>query len=153
MTPASVANSTRPVVMASKPPADTIIWCDPGIFRCFDFGFCPSKKAWEREYPDVRFPVEGGAIERGAITILVEPDEDIVMVGSKVLRRDVAGYLVHEAMHVYQHLIAHIGETNPSKEFEAYQVQTIFENLLAAYEIAVRPILRSPLGIQKVAKQ
>ena len=45
----------------------------------------------------------------------------------------VASLLVHEAVHVWQRNMEDIGETNPSKEFEAYSIQMIAQNLMEAY--------------------
>ncbi len=44
------------------------------------------------------------------------------------------GLLVHEAVHVWQHFRDHIGEDNPSIEFEAYAIQTISTRLMADYK-------------------
>lgn len=46
---------------------------------------------------------------------------------------DVASTLVHEAVHVFQSLCEDIGESSPSKEFEAYTVGAIAESLMREY--------------------
>lgn len=46
---------------------------------------------------------------------------------------EIAGMLVHEAVHVWQNKMADIGEHNPSKEFEAYSIQAISQTLMQAY--------------------
>jgi len=46
----------------------------------------------------------------------------------------VQGLLIHEAVHIWQNYRRHIGETNPSDEFEAYSIQSISQRLLDAYE-------------------
>ena len=46
---------------------------------------------------------------------------------------EVASILVHEATHVKQKMMARIGETAPSKEFEAYTMQNICQELFTEY--------------------
>lgn len=44
-----------------------------------------------------------------------------------------AAMLVHEAVHVFQKFCYHIGETQPSEEFEAYAIQNISQRLMQEY--------------------
>ena|SRR6218665_3856738 len=46
---------------------------------------------------------------------------------------EVAGLLVHEAVHVWQAHAERIGESNPGDEQEAYAVQCISQELMAAF--------------------
>ena len=41
--------------------------------------------------------------------------------------------LVHEGMHVWRYIREHIGEREPSSEFEAYSMQEITQGLFVAY--------------------
>lgn len=47
---------------------------------------------------------------------------------------EVAGILVHEAVHVWQSIRQSIGESEPSKEFEAYAIQNISYSLMNTYQ-------------------
>lgn len=44
------------------------------------------------------------------------------------------GLLLHEAVHIWQRLRTVMGEDEPSKEFEAYSVQRIAQDLFYAFE-------------------
>lgn len=46
---------------------------------------------------------------------------------------EIASIIVHEAVHVYQECIEYIVEKNPGKEFEAYSIQHISEQLMREY--------------------
>lgn len=45
----------------------------------------------------------------------------------------VATTLVHEAVHVFQRLCDSIGESEPSREFEAYSIERISEQLMREF--------------------
>ena len=45
----------------------------------------------------------------------------------------IAGLLVHEAVHAFQHYCERIGEHRPSSEFEAYSIQSMAQRLMQSY--------------------
>ena len=47
---------------------------------------------------------------------------------------EIIGLLVHEATHIWQEVRSVMGEKEPSVEFEAYSVQAITQELLAAFD-------------------
>lgn len=64
----------------------------------------------------------------GDITVLVclRPRKNITLEQTHSL-------LVHEAVHIWQEIRDHIGESKPSSEFEAYTVQWLSQQLFYAY--------------------
>lgn len=46
---------------------------------------------------------------------------------------EIVGLLIHESVHIFQSYCEHIGEDKPSKEFEAYSIQGISQNLIRAF--------------------
>ena len=46
---------------------------------------------------------------------------------------EVAGMLVHESVHVFQRLCDSIGESEPSREFEAYSIERIAEQFMREF--------------------
>jgi hypothetical protein len=46
----------------------------------------------------------------------------------------IAGLLVHEATHIFQEWCEHRGEYNPGREFEAYSIQWLSQQLMWEFE-------------------
>ena len=51
---------------------------------------------------------------------------------------EVAGMLVHEAVHVWQNYCQDIGEREPGREQEAYAIQTIAQELMSEFARRMR---------------
>lgn len=69
---------------------------------------------------------------------LEKPDGDLTCIVCMAGHEDrdpieVAGLLVHEAVHVWQQYAKHIGESNPGDEQEAYAIQSIAQELMAEF--------------------
>lgn len=130
--------------MAKAKNRNRIVWCDRGWFPTY-FGFCPSKKAWDRQM--LRMGVDGCPYPDTDAKCNVfwnAKDEDgggektviIVTVGEHIDAKDsmgILGLLVHECAHVWQFIREDIGEVNPSHEAEAYAMQNIVMSIFSAY--------------------
>lgn len=58
----------------------------------------------------------------------------IVCIATNASRIQTYALLCHEAVHLWQHIKANIGEEEPSKEFEAYSIQRIAQELMYSYK-------------------
>ena len=112
----------------------------------FDYCLCLTEKQYHRELKKLHVPKAdwpafvphddfGAAVhwaqntksshEVGLVTLRASPDAS---------RTEIYAMLAHEAVHIKQKLMKWMGEDEPSKEFEAYVVQRISQNLFCAYE-------------------
>ena len=82
----------------------------------------------------VVFPCNGAKVyildndkgERCCVVSLSIPAQSMKLV-------EIAGLLVHEAVHVWQEYVILLGEHSPGTEQEAYGIQSISQELLAEY--------------------
>lgn len=71
----------------------------------------------------------------------------VVCLNPKAVKADpieVACTLVHESVHIFQRLCDSIGESQPSREFEAYSIERITERLMREFVRQSRAT--APLG-------
>lgn len=119
-----------------------VIWLDR-YQAPFFWGYCPSRKAWDvlaRDFKiDMGWPLDDGdefmaanvthfrrpADRKMCCVVTVSPD----LMQGRVTRIEFHGVLVHEVMHVYQSMLESMREKNPSIEFEAYTVQSMYMEL------------------------
>lgn len=56
-----------------------------------------------------------------------------IVVFGKMPKALIAESAVHEAVHIKQYIMEHIEESKPSAEFEAYLIQSIFNEIIRQY--------------------
>ncbi|MBX3504427.1 MAG: hypothetical protein KF895_03035 [Parvibaculum sp.] len=119
---------------------DRMIWCERG-WQPVHYGFCPSEAAWTREmrkmgikpmpgYPETQGCTSYFRTDDGRSVAIVTVSEDAAKHRQKV---EIIGILVHEAAHIWQYVRKTIGEAEPGAEMEAYAMQAISQELIAAY--------------------
>ena len=115
-------------------------WCSRVLVASpIHYGLCTSELTFRRElkrlglhdppdWPDesseaemMEFETEGGG---SVIIVCVPPNKNM---------DDLTATLVHEAVHIWQRIKEYIAEKEPSPEFEAYSIESIFKSLRAAY--------------------
>lgn len=120
-------------------------WCDRALVRSpLYVGLCLSHKDFHKELKGLGIPKAGwpdfNKTARASATTWFFSHQGkeiaLVCVGSTKGRtkHQVYGLLVHEAVHIWQDIKKLIGEDSPSKEFEAYSVQWISQELMHGYE-------------------
>lgn len=79
---------------------------------------------------------EPADIDAPAATHLYDDEKIVVLLDKKanVTDSEKVALLVHESVHVWQEIRKRMGEKEPSCEFEAYSVQSIFLGLLTIYQ-------------------
>lgn len=119
-------------------------WCDRTLVESpFHFCLCVTEKQFHHEMERLKIPEDqrseftlgGRAATLHTFTgskgdhiavICVKPDPK-----RSVLQ--VHALLVHEAVHMWQDTKEFLGETAPSREFEAYAIQAMSQRLMYAY--------------------
>lgn len=116
-----------------------VIWCNRG-WQPVEFGFCPSKGAWKREMRKMGYSPESYPDTAACATTFTKNGKKKVIItvrdGAEKTHTliEVVGLLVHEGVHVWQEIKQSMGEGSPSIEFEAYSVQAIAQELMAAFK-------------------
>lgn len=138
----------RPYERHKKGSADVSLkWLDRDlIVSPYSFALCLSEKQFKKELKRLNLPSEQWppflATPHASATVhFFERHGDIdfcaiVCLGdtSNVELEQVYSMLVHEAVHIWQEIRAHIGERDPSSEFEAYSIQAISQRLMFSYK-------------------
>jgi len=114
----------------------------PLIAMPIQYGLCVSQKAYAKALRKNNLlgnPVEWiknganatthhfiGDNGQGMSVVCIQP--------SHVTNNQIASLLVHEAVHIWQECRDRMGEVNPSREFEAYAIQGISQELMEMYD-------------------
>lgn len=122
-------------------------WISRGLFFSpYYFALCLSESKFQKELKKKKIPKEEWpdflSTPQADATIHYFEAENgsytsaIICLGDTGGRtiEEIYGLLVHEATHLWQAIREHIGEKNPSYEFEAYSMQNISQNLFEAYK-------------------
>ena len=117
-------------------------WCNRELIRSpLYIGLCLSEKKFAKEMKrmGIKNPPSFLKTPQSNATahfFIKDGDESVIVALGKHKKREpieVAGLLVHEAVHIWQAVKDSIGEHSPSMEFEAYSIQSISQQLMCAY--------------------
>lgn len=124
------------------------IWRDRRLMTCpFHYALCTTEKIFHKELVRLQIKQQDWPHfvlnERSHATthFFTKDGKTIIIVCIKVDDRtgiEVAGLLVHEAVHIWQEMCDNIGERSPSTEFEAYSIQTISQELMWGFRDQVK---------------
>jgi hypothetical protein len=122
------------------------IYCDAALVDSpIFYGLCTSEEMFKAELKRLATSTPNAWIEEGMSGVLhtlrnktggviclvcLRPDT-----GSIGLHQ--ASILIHEGVHVWQIMRHHMGEEDPSPEFEAYAIERIVMNLMRQYVLQV----------------
>ena len=130
--------------MANKGKSKALKWCDEEIAFCkLKYCLVTDEATYLRvmkskgvSYPS-RFISEGSSAtthtfisetEGGIALVCLDLNDSLSHPGIEI-----AGLLVHEAVHIWQRDCELRGEKHPSDEYEAYAIQIISQNLMWQY--------------------
>lgn len=115
-------------------------WIELGFLPAH-VGFCPSKKAWKCTFKELKQkPHEWPRSDGSCTRIYNDLGHPVILItiSGKAAKRvtgvQIVGIVAHEAMHAWRFIRDHIGESEPSFEFEAYVIQAITMGLLTGYK-------------------
>ena len=121
---------------------DKPFWIKCVLFPGFYYGFCPSEKAWYKEFKRIGFGTIPTYPKSDGNTFFfddkyadVKGNCALVTINNAGGKESIviAGLLAHEAVHIKQAILRSVGEDNVGDETEAYLIQTITQDLLWAY--------------------
>ena len=113
-----------------------IKWIDRSLIESPScIGLCLSKKDFKAEMKRLKVPNPPKWITDGkdGMTHFFSyrgRETAIVCIKQHNKPIETVGLIIHEAVHIYQYIKQNLNENNPSKEFEAYSIQTIAQRLI-----------------------
>jgi hypothetical protein len=123
------------------------VWCDRTMIQLpFNLCLCVTRKQYARELKKMGVTNGNPFVSPGAGATLhrfdpkTDSDDPIAIVCLDEEHRknlelnQTHALLVHEAMHLWRYSRKYLGESKPSKEFEAYAIQAISQRLFYAYD-------------------
>ena len=127
----------------------TLRWLNRSLMEnSYYMALCTTEKAFEKELKRLEVPRSDWprfvSVNANATCHFFEKDDAkrvaIVCVGDATGKTpiELAGLLVHEAVHIWQEHCEFIGEHKPSIEMEAYAIQRISMDLMWAYAETVK---------------
>ena len=119
-------------------------WLDRSLMECsYHYGLCTSEAEFKRELRRLKVPAEDWprwiANDHSDATVhyLENDGRGAAIVCIRITPErtglEIAGLLVHEAVHIWQAHCENIGEKEPAAEQEAYAIQSIAQSLMQAY--------------------
>lgn len=132
-------------------------WLDRAVFLSpVYYCLCTTEKEYKRVLKrlDIDYPIEWLKNEwSGACTHFATNDKGQVCavvcmpINMKRTLVEMHAMLVHEATHISQEIMSHIGEKHPSSEFQAYVIQKISLELIGEF---MRKLHKVPKKLAKI---
>lgn len=121
-------------------------WADPCVLQAqLWYTVVTTEKMFQREMRKMGYSKEmtrdtnwlaGGGACVQKFDNAADDGRHVLLVSIKPIPSDptqVMGLLVHEAVHVWEHILEALGEKQPSSEMQAYGIQGIFLQLFQEY--------------------
>lgn len=117
------------------------MWSFNDVYFPVNLGFCPGEKAWCRHLKLIGWDGSTEYPTHSAAFNTLHPKEGlpwgIITVADRIDDLDdptqIIALIVHECVHMFQWICDEIGETHPSKEFEAYTIQYLSVSTIGLY--------------------
>lgn len=116
-------------------------WCTAPLVPCpVYYGLFASEELFKKKMKELKVSPHSewlGAGDAGCVHPLKNPDNDMVLmvaIRPTETREKAFEVIAHEAVHVWQFIKEYLGEDEPSREFEAYSIESIYTALTAEYD-------------------